>query len=231
MRKVSILKFGLFAFLAVALLLPSTGRADTFTSLLSTGNTAISGFTGPYGTVTVDLTSSTMASITFTANSTATNNFYFIDTSAAAVEVNATSWTLSGLTGTAASFGAGVDLSDSGAGTADGFGSFNQTFKEFDGYNWALTSITFDLTNTSGTWLDAASVLAFNSLGFDAAAHIAVCDLATNPDCSTAIGAIATGFAGEGPGTIHKNPEPASLGLFGSGLVSLAYLIRRRRKK
>jgi hypothetical protein len=229
--KFSPLKFTVFT-LAVALLLPSTGRADTFTSSLSTGNDAISGFTGPYGTVLVDLTSPTMATITFTAGSVGTNNFYFIDSSAAAVEVNASTWDVSNLTGTAAPFNThGVDLSDAGSGNVDGFGLFNQTIDQFDGYAWALTSISFDLTNTSGTWLDAASVLGFNANNFDAAAHIAVCDITTNPTCGTAIGAAATGFAGEGPGEIHKNPEPASLGLLGSGLVSLAYLLRRRIKK
>ncbi len=36
-------------------------QADTFTSTLDTGNLALSGFTGPFGTVSVDLTSSMMA--------------------------------------------------------------------------------------------------------------------------------------------------------------------------
>jgi hypothetical protein len=50
---------------SAVLLLPSIARADTIVSTLGTGNSDISGYTGPYGTVTIDLTSSTTADITF----------------------------------------------------------------------------------------------------------------------------------------------------------------------
>src|SRR5579864_3842798 len=103
------------------LLLPSIARADIITSTLGTGNSDISGYTGPYGTVTIDLTSPTTADITFVSDNVGTNNFYFIDGGSAAVEVNATSWTVSGLSGVAAPFGSGVSLSDSGIGNVDGF--------------------------------------------------------------------------------------------------------------
>jgi hypothetical protein len=224
-------KLAVFALFSAVLLLPSIARADTIVSTLGTGNSDISGYTGPYGTVTIDLTSSTTADITFLSDSVGTNNFYFIDGGSAAVEVNATSWTVSNLAGVAASFNTnGFSLSDAGSGNVDGFGVFNQTFDNFDGYAWALTQISFTLTDTSGTWADAAAVLGLNASGYDAAAHIAVCDTTTNSTCATDPGAAATGFAAEIP-TENKVPEPATLAMMGGGLIGLGGLVRRFRKR
>jgi len=64
MKKYTIL-FG--AVCAVILAFSQNAKADLFNSLINTPNDAISGFTGPYGSVDVNLTSSTTASITFTS--------------------------------------------------------------------------------------------------------------------------------------------------------------------
>jgi PEP-CTERM motif-containing protein len=142
-----------------------------------------------------------------------------------------TTWTVSNLAGVAASFNTnGFSLSDAGSGNVDGFGVFNQTFDNFDGYAWALTQISFTLTDTSGTWADAAAVLGLNASGYDAAAHIAVCDTTTNSTCATDPGAAATGFAAEIP-TENKVPEPATLAMMGGGLIGLGGLVRRFRKR
>jgi len=68
-----------FALTALFLAFATGVLADTFTSTLDTGNSAISGFTGPYGSVSVDLTSSTTATITFTSLTNAGNIYLFGD--------------------------------------------------------------------------------------------------------------------------------------------------------
>jgi hypothetical protein len=88
----------IFATLALALALAVTlgaGRASAdFIFELTTGNSAISGFTGPYATVDVHLTDSTHATITF-ASLAAAGNIYLMGTAgAAAVNVNASSFSV-----------------------------------------------------------------------------------------------------------------------------------------
>lgn len=46
----------------------SVASADTINFDLTSGNSAISGFTGPYAHLVVDRTSSTMATLTFTVS-------------------------------------------------------------------------------------------------------------------------------------------------------------------
>jgi len=139
-----------------------------------------------------------------------------------AVNVNATSFTLSGLTGTSpgASFSSVVaDLSDGGAGTEDGFGSFNQTINNFDGFTHSWATITFTLTNTSGTWASASNVL---TTGINAAAHTFV----TASPALASNGAIQTGFSAV-PGPILGGGIPGLVMACG-GLLALA---RRRRQR
>jgi hypothetical protein len=212
--------------LLVALLLtrPTPVLADTFTSTLDTGNSAISGFTGPFGTVSVDLTSSTMATITFTSLTNGGNIYLFGDGGTVDVNINATSFTLGTITGSNAGTGfTPGPFSDGGSGTVDGFGVFNQTINSFDGFTHSSDTVTFTVTDTSGTWASASNVLTPNGDGFDAAAHIFV----TAFPADAANGAIATGFAAESGGTVTA-PEPSSMLLLGMGILALAVLRKKR---
>src|SRR6185503_2288331 len=113
--------------------------------------------------------------------------------------------------------------SDAGAGPEDGFGSFNQNIDSFDGFTHSSDTISFSLTNTSGTWAGDSDVLAGNSQGFHVAAHIFV----TSSPANAANGAVVTGFATEGGNNVI--PEPTSMLLLGLGLAGFG-AARRRRK-
>jgi hypothetical protein len=199
--------------------------ADSFTFDLTVGNSALSGNPGPYGTVTVDLTTPTTATVTFDAN--AGGGFLFIDSSIADVNVNATSWTISGFSETnppGFGFVAPDTVTDGGSGTVDGFGTFNQTSNNTDGFADAASQVVFTLTDTSGTWASAANVLTPNADGNTVAAHIAVCD--SGAPCVQSEGATVTGFATNGPAP--SVPEPSSLSMLGVGVLGLLGFARRR---
>ncbi len=211
--------------LAVLTLLLTRGApnaaADTSSFCLSVPNTAISGYTGPYVCVEINLTNATTATITFTSQTVGGYTFLMGDGSSAAVNVNASSWTLGSITGTAY-FGS-TTYSDSGSGQVDGFGVFNQTVDGGNGYTTASSSISFTITNAGGSWGSAADVLIANSGGSTAAAHIFVCD-SSSGNCTAGAGAVATGFAANG----SQVPEPATLSLLGIGLMGLGVKLRKR---
>lgn len=218
----------LFA-MAVLTLGASIASAQTFTSTLNAGNSAISGFAGPYGTVGVTLSGQT-ATITFTAGT----NVLFGDSSSVDVNINSTSFTdaFVSATGPGTTGFNNPTFVSFGSGQVDGFGTFNLTTDLFDGFTDAATTVIFTVTNTSTTaWGSASDVLTNNANGDDAAAHIFVCGTngtgSTQGACVAGNGATATGFAGEGAPAV---PEPASMLLFGAGMVYLGRNLRRRNK-
>jgi hypothetical protein len=171
-------------------------KADVFTSSLNAIN--FTGFTGPYGTVTVTLVNSTTATVTFQSNTVAGNIYLFGDGGSVALNVNATTFTATGISGTnsGTGFTPGPYTAIVGAGQQeDGMGKFNLTINSFDGFTHTASTITFTLTDTSGTWANAAAVLTNNTSGFDAAAHVFV----TSSPANASNSAIITGFTGEGP--------------------------------
>jgi len=191
--------------------------------ILSIGNSGLSGFPGPYGSVDVTLVDSKHATIDFTSNSAA--GYYFVDGGSVAVNVDATSWTLGTVTGNSTS----GSYSNGGSGNEDGFGSFKQTINSPNsGGTNRSTEITFSLTDISGIWSSAADVLTGNSQGYLAAAHIGVCT--SSPCTGSGAHALATtGFAVNGATT--PVPEPGSLALLGTMLIMLGgigYVMRRR---
>jgi hypothetical protein len=148
---------------AVACLGVQHAKADTVNYTLTTSNSPGTLGTGPFGNVNVNLTSSTTATITFTAQS----GYLFVDGGSVAVNVKANAWTIGNFTSN------GEAVSGDGAGNEDGFGSFNQKVSMQDSSNGA-SIISFVLTNTSGTWLSAANVLALNGNNWLVAAHIQI---------------------------------------------------------
>jgi PEP-CTERM motif len=193
----------------------SNARADTILYQIGLGNPAISPYTGPYADVLVDRTSTTTAQVTFTSLSNGTETFLLGDGGSAAVNVNATIWSIGSILGSNGGVGfAPGPFSDGGSGVEDGFGSFNQTVNDFDGYMHTVSSLQFVLTNGSSTWASAADVLTPNASGYIAAAHIFVSDCGSVAACDAGTGALATGFA-----TV---PEPSTALMLGLGLVALA---------
>jgi hypothetical protein len=175
---------------------------------------------GPYGTVTVTTPgppgTSTTATIVFQANS---NNYAFVDGTAAGLNV-AGSFTVGSLSPTISPLGGGhsgtlsSDLTNSGDQT---WGSMNLRVSNSDGWGSALDSITIQLTN--GSWASAASVLTNNSAGYAFEAHIGYCS-STAAVCSASTYTAPTGYS-----TV---PIPAAAWLFGSGLIGLIGIARRK---
>ena len=192
-------------------------QASAFTSDLNAGNSGISGFTGPYGTVTISLVGQT-ATVTFTSNTVAGNIYLFGGAQAVDLNVNAATFTVGAVTGTNAGTGfTPGPLTAGGSQNVDGLGTFNLSIDSFDGFTHSSDTVTFTVTNTSLTpWVTANDVIINNSKGFDAAAHIFV----TTSPANASNSALATGFAGEGPQS-HVPDGGTTVMLLGAALGAL----------
>jgi hypothetical protein len=213
------LAVSLAMFAVISLGSSAIARADSVTFDLNTPNAGLAGFTGPYAQVTINRTSSTTATITFTAYA----GFLIGGAQAADVNFNGGPVTSSiptfsgGCTGGGCPVG-GTAFSAGGSTNADGFGVFNFTLDNTDGFTNAVTALSFNVSCPTCSWGSAAGVLSPNDLGNSLAAHIYV----INSNCG---GSPCTGFA-----TVSV-PEPASMLLLGTGLVGIAAGVRRRLRK
>lgn len=221
------------AFVMLSVAASQVSAQTTLTYNIGAPSSGVSAFPGTYATVNVNLTSSTQATITFTTLpfSNPQNAYLMGDGGAAAVNVNATTWTVTNISASNSLSGfTPGPFSDGGASNQDGFGSFNQNLNGTpgtgNGFTNSADTITFTLTNTGGTWADAGSVLTNNAKGWLASIHLFVCD---NPasSCTASSAASVTGY-GANSGVV---PEPASMLLFGSGLVAIGIRLRRKARK
>jgi hypothetical protein len=179
-----------------------------------------SGYTGPYGTISIDLsTDGTQAAVTFTNNSVGTNTYLFGDGGIADLNVNGT-YTLGTVTETGLTGFSPIYKSNT-PGQVDGFGNFNLSLNNSAAFGNSATSVSFTI---SGNWTSASNVLTANANGYDAAAHVFVC---ASP-CTASESNPPGGYAAEIAGTA---PEPAAVVLLGSSMICLGAIVRRRRKR
>jgi VPDSG-CTERM motif len=191
-------------------------KADTISFNLTVSNF---GFTGPYASVTVNRTSTTMATITFTSLTNSGNIYLMGDGSTVALNVNATTFTCGTVTGSNAGTGftPGPYTTNIAAGQqVDGFGKFNFTIDSFDGYTHTSDNVSFTLTNTSGTWATASDVLKANANGSFAVSHIFV----TSSPANASNSALITGFAANG-GSVNTPDSGTTVMLLGAALGAL----------
>jgi hypothetical protein len=200
--------------------------ADTLA--LSIANSGISGYTGPFGNVTITLEADThFADITFTAFNSPVGGFHFLmgGDGAMGLNVNSSAFdVVSGLNGITSPKGpqqgaTGPDFIQIASGNEDGFGSFNLSIKNFDGFSYAVQTASFTLQNTAGTWSSAANVLTANATGYEAAAHIYV----ANPDWSNTN---STGYSANGASVPDGGTTALLLGL---ALAAGNFTFRRKK--
>jgi len=199
--------------------------ADIATFTLGTGNPGISGYAGPYATVTINRTDSTHATITFTSDTVGGNMYRLGDGGSVGVNVNG-SFSLGAINGYSASSLFTPGPFSSGSGNEDGFGSFNLTITDSDGMNNSADQVVFTLSATgTNSWASAENVLKPNEDGYSVAAHIFVWDGGSTPQGTKPNGALATGFAADGGTSVPDGG--VTLMLLGGVLVGLETLRRK----
>jgi hypothetical protein len=210
------------AFFAVGFFLVTVGAfrvsADATMITIDLPDSGLAAYPGPYATVTINRTSSTQATVTFTADSNSQYQYLMGGNDAVDLNVNGT-YSVGSISETKLS---GFSTATTSVGTndnVDGFGHFNLNLSNSDGFTSSATVISFVLTATGATtWLTASSVLAPNASKHDAAIKAFAC----SEPCLSTETAVPGGFA-------SNSPEPASMLLFGTGLLAIGTVVRRRR--
>jgi len=204
--------------LATALFAMATRPAEALQFTLDTGNPGISGYPSPYGTIDVTLVDANTAQIKFTGANPAGYMYLAGDGGSIGLNTNGAATfnalSVSGVTQPQVSPSFPI-LTSGGAGNEDGFGSFNFTLNNFDGFGYAFSTLTFTIDKTLGTWSSEADVLTPNANGYSVAAHIFV----ANSDGSNTN---STGFATNGTSVPDGGTTMSLLGLAlaGMGLVA-----------
>jgi hypothetical protein len=204
-----------------------TSSASAGMFFLGTPNSELSGTTGPYVQVTVTVTSTDFATVTFVAQ----GNYLMTDGSSAALSVNSGNFQVSsGPTGTGPNNLPQLTVvNPTGTSNVDGFGRFNLVIDDNASFPFAASTITFTLHNldSSHTWNVQGDVLTENSNGALAAAHVGI--LNTGGTAFTKTGFVAGNETGPPP---INTPEPSTMALAGLGALGfLGYGLRRRLKK
>jgi hypothetical protein len=179
---------------------------------LDLGNSALSGYNGPYANVSIHLTDATHATITATSLSKDGFTYFMGGNRAFDANVNSTDFSVSNIT--AKNSVSGISYSSEftegiGDFQVDGWGRFNLIISGANNSH-QVDLISFVLFNESGSWSSAQSVLFGNDGGYLAASHVAAVS--------------ETGFA-TGNGT--SVPIPGAAYLMGSGLIALLGLRRK----
>jgi len=181
--------------------------------------------------VTVTLVDNNTAKITFTAASNVSNMYLFGDGGSVGLNTNGaatlTAGSITGITQPQASPTNNPLTSCNGGscftqttGNEDGFGSFNFVLDNFDGFQYAFSTITFTIDRNSGTWASEADVLTANNHGALAAAHIFVANAdGTNTN--------STGYASNSGTSVPDGGMTMSL--LGLALGGLGFIQRRRQ--
>jgi hypothetical protein len=212
----------LLAGLAIALLSPATASAGT----IYTVNTVTGGssFTAPYGKVTVNLVSSTEATVTLDVAHSGNYYYLFAGNNLLGLDFNVSNTNILNVSvqsHTSPPSQTTPIFSLGGSGNIDGLGNFNYIVQTQD-TTQGVSQLVLDVTRSSGSWSDAAHVLVANSPsnGFDVAGHvIAYTDSAYTHQASGG----NTFFAGDNGGVnTNDTPAPASAVLLGIGVLSLA---------
>jgi hypothetical protein len=201
--------------------LPPSVVSQPFVSDFQFGNDGINSYSPSYGTLTINLINSTHASVSFASNTVNGHTYLFGGNNAFALQVNASSFTGGSFVGGRVGGFTG-SLSLGGAQNMNGFGLFNFSIADTDGFKDAFDHLTFTLTNSSGVWASAANVLSLNAKGYDAAGHVFVSDLVNGKYKNLN----ATGFAAEGPSTTNVPDGGLTVMLLGTALGALG-MVRR----
>jgi|SRR5208283_2429259 len=223
MRKFSSYVIAAAVVLALALC-PVAARADSTTFDLTYATTqggTLANYPGPYAQVTVDLTNSTTATITYTTVGFGGGNYYMGDGKTVGLNVNANSFTANI---TNDPYWANTIY---GSQTFDGSGFGNINFSISNacngcdgGYDAGLVqTISFTLTDNSGKWNSASQVLVLNAEGFDAVSHMTV----ENEGTCAPGKFLCHGYAGNNP-----VPEPPVNALLACSALLFGGLFLRR---
>src|SRR6266700_2107827 len=131
-------------------------------------NAGLSGFTGPYANLHIDLTTATTADVTFTSLTNGGFLYMLGDGGTADLNVNGT-YTLGPATESNSVSGFAPSFKNNAPGNVSSLGNFDLSLNNNGGFTEAATSISFTLTDTGAPWSTAAGVLTPNNDGFLAA--------------------------------------------------------------